>query len=235
MAKKISLMEQFVAKIEYRILKGEMLTGEKLPPLRTMAEETGFSRSVINAGIVELENMGYLKIVPTKWIEVADWKQNGTLAVFEGLMKYNLYKINDLKSLLDSRKLIECECAYLAAQNASETVISELKNIVEGAKIIVDVEKRTDYDINFHHLVSIASGNMIYPLILKSSEKSARVLVANFYKMDNIYDFVLSKHREICSAIAMRDGEMAKNKMLELLNHGETKCYEDFKRRAKWN
>lgn len=235
MAKKTSLMEQFVANIEKKILSGEMLPGDKLPPLRTMAEDTGFSRSVINAGIVELSNMGYLKIVPTKWIEVADWKRGGTLAVFEGLMKYDLYKIEDLKSLLDSRKLIECECAFLSAENASITDIIELKRIVQSAKNIINTEKRTDYDINFHHLISITSGNMIYPLILKSSEKSARKLISNFYKMDNIYDFVLKKHKEIVEAIAIRDGELAKSKMLELLTHGEIKCYEDYQRRAKCN
>lgn len=72
---------------------------------------------------------------------------------------------------------------------------------------------------------------MVYPLLLKSFGRSTRKLVYNFYQMDNIYDFVLTKHKEIVEAITKRNCVQAYNKMLELLEHGEIKCYQDFERR----
>lgn len=227
MTLKTSLMDKFVDGMEYRILKGEMKVGEKLSPLRTMAEETGYSRSVINAGIVELENRGYLKIIPTKWIEVADFKRYGTLAVVEGIMKYDLYGYAELKAILDSRKLIECECAYEAAIYADKGVIKELEQLLKSAEKLVGVNERAQYDIKFHQLISIASGNMIYPIIMKSSGKSVNKLVKEFYKIDNIYGFVLDQHINIVKAIKMHDADLAKRKMLELLQHGEQKIYQN--------
>lgn len=218
--------------VEVKILSGQMQPLDRLPPLRELAKQTGYSRSVINAGIVELENMGYLKVVPTKWIEVADWAKSGTLAVLEGLMRHNLYTKEHLRSLLESRKLVEGECARLAAQNATQEIIQELYNMVALASSITEAEMRTAYDMDFHRLIGAASGNIVYPLLLKSFGRATKDLVYRFYKMDNIYDFVLARHKEIVNAIANRDCSKAQAKMLQLLAHGEAKCYEDFERRV---
>lgn len=228
MGKRPSLMDRFVDGIEYGILKGDMKVGEKLPTLRTMAEESGYSRSVINAGIVELENRGYLKILPTKWITVADWRKEGTLAVIEGIMRYDLYGYEELKAILDCRKLIECECAYQAAMYADIGVLEELEQLINNAKTLVTVNERAEYDVNFHHLISIASGNLLYPIIMKSSGKSVYKLVSEFYKLDNIYGFVLDLHIIILNALKAHDADLAKQKMLELLKHGEQKILKNY-------
>ena len=55
-----SLKELFVEEIESKILSGELAIGEKLPSERELAASMQVSRAVINAGIIELEQKGFL-------------------------------------------------------------------------------------------------------------------------------------------------------------------------------
>ena len=78
---KQSLTGQVIEKLKISILSGEYAPGDRLPTLREMTELYDVSRSVVNAAVVDLESNGYIKIVPTKWIEVADWKAEGNLSI----------------------------------------------------------------------------------------------------------------------------------------------------------
>ena len=59
-----SLTDLFVQQIENMILSGELSIGEQLPPVRDLSAKMGVSRSVINAGLVELEKLGFIEILP---------------------------------------------------------------------------------------------------------------------------------------------------------------------------
>ena len=56
-----SLKEICVQEILTKILSGELKPGDRLPPERELAEAMGISRSSVNHGIMELENMGFLE------------------------------------------------------------------------------------------------------------------------------------------------------------------------------
>jgi DNA-binding FadR family transcriptional regulator len=219
--KKGSLTEEFVHQIELKILSGEWKTGTKIPTLRDLAADMGMSRSVINAGIVELINKGYLKTVPRKWTEVADWKREGTLAVLNGLMENRIRDAEVLTSLLDSRMVIETRSAYLAALNRSEKDLMKLKAITDKEKTINDINAAVENDLAFHHMVAVASGNLVYPLILKSFENSTYTLIKEFYSTEGVQEFVYGRHYNIYKAIENQDAEGARKLMSELLLHGE--------------
>ena len=77
----MSLTEEFVRQLERKILTGEWKVGDSIPTLRTLSRDFSVSRSVVNAGIVELRNKGYIITMPRKGSIVADWKRDGTFAV----------------------------------------------------------------------------------------------------------------------------------------------------------
>lgn len=220
--RKLSLTDRFVKEIELKILKGEWAIGQKLPPLRELALDMQVSRSVVNAGIVELINKGYLKSLPRKWTEVNSWKREGTLAVLNGIMENNIWDEELLMSLFDSRMLIECESARLAAINRTEEDLAKLKSILSKEKKANNrtLEEIIGCDLLFHHTIAVASGNMVYPLILKSFEKSTFKLMGDFYSQD-VHKFVYDKHSELVKAIELKDADSAKIIMRELLAHGE--------------
>lgn len=101
---KDNLTDIFVNAIERKILTGEWRVGDRLPTLRELSESMGVSRSVVNAGIARLDKSGYLKIVPRKYIEVADWKKEGTLDVLNALLREELLTNDILNSVLSARR-----------------------------------------------------------------------------------------------------------------------------------
>ena len=216
-----NLTDKLVAQIEQKIVKGEWEVGEKIPTHREMVSLFGVSRSVINAAIKDLDSMGYLEIVPRKRIIVADWKHHGTLSVLGALIREKAYDKNTLSALLRSRELIETECAKLAASNATPKNILDLKEHLELGKQLVNNLDKTEYDIKFHHLIAVASGNMVYALIIKSFEDYSREFILPFYKSGDVSSFVSARHEKLLSAIEQKDPEKAGKIMKEMLYHGE--------------
>ena len=58
----VSMTELFVQQIENMILSGELAIGEQLPPARELSVKMGVSRTVISAGLAELEKLGFVEI-----------------------------------------------------------------------------------------------------------------------------------------------------------------------------
>ncbi|NLT17901.1 MAG: putative L-lactate dehydrogenase operon regulatory protein [Firmicutes bacterium ADurb.Bin080] len=216
-----SLTDKLVAEIEQKIVKGEWGVGEKIPTHREMVSLFSVSRSVINAAIKDLDSMGYLEIIPRKRIVVADWKNQGTLSVLGALIREKAFDKKTLSSLLRSRELIETECAKLAALNSTPKNIEEIKNHISLGKNILTISEKVEYDIKFHHLIAVASGNIVYALIIKSFEDYSREFISPFYKSGDVFPFVSTRHEKLLSAIKDRDPESASNIMKEILSHGE--------------
>ena len=57
-----SLKDLFVKELENKILSGELKVGDKLPSERELASSMQVSRAVVNAGIAELEQKGFLSL-----------------------------------------------------------------------------------------------------------------------------------------------------------------------------
>ena len=74
-----SLKELFVSELESKILSGELKVGEKLPSERELAEAMQVSRAVVNSGIAEMEQKGFLIVRPRVGTFVEDYRKNGTL------------------------------------------------------------------------------------------------------------------------------------------------------------
>ena len=84
-----SLKELFISNIEAKILSGELPVGQQLPPERQLAQSMGVSRAVVNSGIVELENRGFLDVRPRVGTFVADYRRAGTMETLKSIMTYN--------------------------------------------------------------------------------------------------------------------------------------------------
>ncbi|TAH70173.1 MAG: FadR family transcriptional regulator [Anaerolineaceae bacterium] len=216
----LSLTNVFTSELEKRILTEEWLIGSVVPSLRDLTEEFGVSRSVVNVGITELISRGYLVTTARKHTVVADWKSEGTLAVLNGLLANDLMDERTLSSMFDCRYLIMTDSAFLAAQNRTEADIKRMRALIEnedysgGAKILAK------YDMKLHRAVTVASGNVVYPLILKSFESSIEHLIIKFYSDTRVLDFIRQKHSELVGAIEQGDSEASKKAMKELLQHG---------------
>lgn len=225
----VSQREKFVIAIKRKILSGEWPIGYRLPTERELAKQLNVSRSVINAGMIELATQGFIKIVPRKWTEVMDYQKEGNLSVLESIMNYSNKNLDPtiLRNILSSRQLIEQECAYLAAQNRSKDDLLTFQSILhkeEQLKInpSINLKEIIQVDFLFHHSVAVASGNMVYTLIIKSFEPIGTELIQQFYSNSHVLEKVHHYHKNIVRAINEQQSAQAKNYMGQLLLHGES-------------
>ena len=216
----LSLTGAFTGKLEKLILTGEWPIGSVVPSLRDLTEEFGVSRSVVNVGINELIGRGYLITSARKHTVVADWKSEGTLAVLNGLLANDLMDEGTLSSMFDCRYLIMTDSAFLAAQNRTEADIKRMRALLGNEDYSGGAETLAKYDMELHRAVTAASGNAVYPLILKSFEPSIEHLIVKFYSEAGVVAFIKEKHSELVDAIYRGDSEAAKKAMKELLQHG---------------
>jgi GntR family transcriptional repressor for pyruvate dehydrogenase complex len=221
-----SLKEVFVQRFEDLILSGQLPIGAKLPPERTLAERLGVSRPVVHSGLIELAARGLVTMKPRVGTVVNDYRREGSLALLGSLVNHGegTFAPSLLDGLLSMRALLQTEAVRLAANNHGDAELAELESIIVEEQQLDHgaLDRVVDLDFTFHHLIAIASGNPIYPMLVKSFEPAERNLLKQFFVERSLVASVFGRHRAIVEAIAARDADRAVDLMTELLDHGRT-------------
>jgi len=221
-----SLKEVFISKFENLILSGKVSIGQKLPSERELALQLGVSRPVVHEGLVDLAAKGLITLTPRVGTIVNDYRTDGSLAMLTSLFNYHDGQLEHgiLKSALDMRMLFEIETAKLAAIHRTEDHLARFEEILktEASLNAYDTISVTETDFSFHHLIAMASGNMIYPLLLNSFKQFYTHLAGQFFTDPSLVKSVFDFHFELVIAIEKKDQALAIGIMEELLTHGET-------------
>ncbi len=220
-----SLKALFVKQFEENILSGYFSAGEKLPSERDLAAQMGVSRPVVHEGLVDLAAKGLVTMKPRFGAIVNDYRKEGSLALLQSLLQYNSGGVADdlLKSLLEMRMLFEVENTRLASANRNQEQLDALFAIIEAEKAVNHrhTEKVTELDFGFHHSIALATGNVIYPLMLNSMKQFYTNLSGIFFKAKGEIPVVFEFHESIVNAIEQKNDETAVSVMKEMLLHGE--------------
>lgn len=246
--KKETTVNEVIRQIENNIISGKLKIGSKLPSERELAKMLEVSRPVVRESLILLKEKGLIDMIPRKGNYINDYRIKGSLPILESLISFqsnvnNKIENELLESLLQTRKLIECETASLAAVYRKIEDIEKLKIINEEEYKTFDrlfsnnlkeikLNQIVELDFSFHHCVAIASGNSVYPLLINSFKNVYTYLTSTFFNsiIENIkinpeiieqYKFVIERHGEIIVHIEKKDSKNCKNTMLKLLEHGE--------------
>ncbi len=222
---KDSLKNQFVQRFESDIISGKLSVGDKIPPERELSLMMGMSRTIVHSGMVELTAKGLIQVNPRKGYVVNDYRREGTAAVLDSLMKYkeDIMDKNLLRSILDTRFLIEVECVRLAVQNNQKDNFDNISEIIETEKSVTynNIEQIIKLDFDFHHRIALASGNIFYPLIIKSFEVTYKNYTQIFFRDESVVPYVFDMHEQILQAFLNKDEHLSVELMQTLLKHGE--------------
>lgn len=224
-----SLKEACIQRLEELILSGDLKIGERLPPEREFAARLGVSRPVLHEALVDLDAKGLVRIVPRRGVFVNDYRRSGSMAILTSLLAYHNGQLDPAfaQSLLDTRLLLEVETARLAALHRTDEHLREFRDLLaqEQEAACCDPQTLTGLDFDFHLLVAIASGNLIYPLLINSFKSIYTSLTGAFFRQyygSPVVEDVHRFHRRLVEAIERRDAAGAVQGMREMLAHGET-------------
>lgn len=206
----LSYTDLFVQQIENMILSGELAVGEQLPPARELSVKMGVSRPVISAGLVELEKLGFVEIVPRQGVYVSDYRRKGTVETLVAIMRYNsgTMRKSEVRSLLQVREQLECLCAGLVIEGAADEELEGLGKILDELKDARDVDAAADAVFRFYHELAILSGNVLLPLMYYSFRSPGIYLWTLYCKRNGIqamYELKLGFYQ----ALLNRDTEEA--------------------------
>jgi len=221
-----SLKAACVKQLEHLILSGKLKINEKLPPERELAAQLQVSRPIVHEAIVEMAAKGLVTIIPRQGTIVNDYRSSGSCALLTSLLDYHEGSLDPafFTSLLDMRFIFEGETARCAARFRTQEDVDKLHDTLdkEQSAANTDTQTRVDLDFSFHQQIALASGNMVYPLILNSFKPVYTNLTAEFYSLaaPEIIFEVYSYHGQMLDAIKAGNDNLAHSIMKKMLSHG---------------
>jgi GntR family transcriptional regulator, transcriptional repressor for pyruvate dehydrogenase complex len=220
-----SLVEIFISRFEELILRGEISIGRKLPSERELALQLGVSRPVVHEGLVDLAAKGLVTMKPRVGTVVNDYRNEGSLSILNSLINYQQSGLDEnlMESLLQTRLLVETETTRLAASNRTDEHMREFNLIVDAEDKANPKELKvvTRLDFAFHHLIGMASGNIIYPLLINSFKPVYMNFTTLFFSDPKMVPETVQFHRRLVKAMEDKDADKATAIMHETLVHGE--------------
>ena len=210
--------QTFSNSIKDQILSGRLNPGDRLPPERELAEEYGISRGSVNQGILDLERIGFLKVIPRKGTFVADYVNFATPDTIASVMGLESPYIDKrlFADYMDMRILIERECVRLSCENMNKENMSILTAAVSEVFSCTD-ENFTDALYNFHQSLTRTSGNRAYVMTFKSFEKMIKTLIEQHYSSLEERNRVMPLYSELSVAMIYGNSEKADELITEIL------------------
>ncbi len=208
--------------IEAMILDGRLKAGGRLPSERNLMEKLRVSRNTLREALKALRTRGVIESRRGSGHYVCNFREmTPQLQAYEPgspLQQLLQNHPQTLESLLEVRRLLEGEAAYLAAQRATDDDLKALKVVFES---LVDEQPQEDSasahaerDMRFHHAVYAAAHNPILLLALNSIRDLMMSFVFNtsdrLYFQGNTKSQLRTQHRRIYRAIEQRDPAAAR-------------------------
>lgn len=224
-----TLKELFIDQLENMILSGKLSIGEKLPSERELAESMHISRSVVNAGLSEIADKGFLEIIPRSGTYVADYRKKGTLDTLVSIMKFNGGTLPDadILSILQIRKVLTGLALELAVPRVKDEEIQTLFSCSALLDKTEDCAMAANIVFEFDHLLCGFSGNTLLPLIFYSFKAPNTTLFERFFRLHG-FESMRKRTDALCMAIRARDTEKAKEVISRSIDEtisGSTKIY----------
>ena len=204
------LYRQIADQIRTLIADGEFTPGERLPPERDLARQLGVSRPSLREALIALEIETLLDVRVGSGIYVTQPGQGRGMTELAGA--------SGPFEVMRARRLIEGECAALAARSATP---QQLRAVREAHAAIVEEAKRDhnplDADRQFHMRMAEAAGNSALVLVVQTlwDQRMGPLYRALERKLE--YPMMASdtirEHKAVVSAIAKHDAREARRAM----------------------
>jgi len=208
------------------ILSGRLVTGDKLPTEREMADQFGVSIVTLREALSQLEVIGLIKKKKGKgggnFISEID---NNSIKVSLG--HFLGFKKLSIRHLYEVRKIIEPPMVRLAIQNITDEELRNLEQNVAYCETRLRESRsfnRTEFfdldekNVDFHRILANSTHNPVLSLtvdyvfdFLSQTEKELMVPDMKF-SIETV-----KEHRNILELLKQNDGEKCEKEMIEHL------------------
>ena len=214
-----SLKDLFVKTIQDAIISGELAIGEVLPTEREFSEQMNVSRSVVNSGLNELQNRGFIEIKPRKGAVVADYIYTGNINTLTALMEYKgiAFTKESVRSILEIRKFAELMVVDRICERVTDKDLDVLGKLLGDMSAAKTPREAAECAFNFWHELAYRSGDIIVPLGVQSFKAPVITLWERYCRKYGI-DAMVENNRELYSYIAERDVVSARALVIDYMD-----------------
>lgn len=213
----VSVRDAVIERLSTYISANGLQPGARLPSENELATTLGVGRSSVREAISVLVSFGIFerRVGNGTYItsRISDF-------VVRPLALRIAFDPQQIRHILETRKAIESECAFLAAERATEDEIREIRNFVAEMK---EAAKRgrddaISADFAFHMAIARSAGNpVLLDVLTYVSELIFNSHVVTGDPRGGITPDTVRFHTRIVDAIAARDAPSARRLMVDHL------------------
>jgi GntR family transcriptional repressor for pyruvate dehydrogenase complex len=192
------------------IAAGRLRPGDPVPPERELVENYRVGRSSVREALRMLESQGLIEA-----------RGNGTFTVSHARNTLNqslelLLSVAeaDLHELFEIRRILEGECAALAAGRRREADLVRMRAaIAEMESGIGSEDAYIAADLEFHLTIAEATGNRVAAHLMHALRDQLHRALGTVYQIPHSAERSLAQHRQIVEAIGARRPDEARASM----------------------
>lgn len=228
---KLKMADGIVSQIQERVFNGTYAPGDRIPPERELAKELNVNRNTLREALKKLEFMGLVKSRQGDGTVVLDYRKHagvdvlGPLLLSEAISNEKLFV-----DVLEARHLLGIDIAGLAAKRRDEKDIISLRNTLDSIKETEgDLEGVQMLEFDFFYNLALASGNMVYVLIINSTRELYRKFSFLYRVSAEKPEVVFSLLESVLSCVENGDSDRAEKAMDEYLSFGNERIVDHLK------
>lgn len=204
------LYRQIADQIAALIERGEYVVGHRLPPERDLARQLGVSRPSVREALIALEVQGFVEVRVGSGVYVR--------SPHAARVSSQLPEDSGPFELIRARRLIEGECAALAAKSATRAQVKAMGDALGRMEAHRDQGGLPlDDDREFHERIALGSGNSALALVVKTlwDQRTSPLFrqLEHHYDTPKLWEVALREHRAVLDAIVRHDAAGARRAM----------------------
>lgn len=197
------IYEEIVEQIKALIADGTLKPGDRLMSERELAERMQVGRSAVREAFRALEAMKIIQIRPGEGTYIREASADFIIDALSLVLNTGN---ETARELMELRKILEVECAGLAAKRRTEKDLDAMKKALNQMEQDIEEGNIGDQaDLLFHYSVAKATSNiMVLKLMTTISDTMNHVMREARYKLYRDPDYprnLLKQHWEIFDAI----------------------------------
>ena len=205
--------------IDY-ITENRLKRGTRLPSIRVLSKTLNITSNAVRDGLLRAQTIGLVKVHPRSGTIVQSLDDYFGEAFKEIITTVLLQEEKNLLSLIEARRLVECELVIKAAAQCSEQDMLSLYNALKVMEECRDNQKEfITADEGFHLTIARIAGNQILFVFLQALLTILRPYRLSLIRAPMEMGYIDKIHWEIYQSIINRDEETARVKMKEHLNY----------------
>ena len=211
-ARRMAVTEEAISTIKAMIVSGELKPGDRLPPEKELSERLGVSRNSLREAVKSLEFIHVLDVRRGDGTFVTSLEPSQLLEAMAFVV--DLHRDRSVLEIFEVRRSLEPYAASLAATRIGEAELDALAASIASVDENTDVDRMVAHDLEFHRIISAASGNAYLSSLVESmSSSTIRARIWRGITQDDATERTLNEHAAILDALRSHDVERTESSL----------------------